>query len=65
MTDKELIKKVKILKAMESIDNYYEIAEMLEMSTKSFYNWLNGYYSLGQQKKNKLRYIVSDLYIPE
>ena len=38
MTDKILRYKVKILKATNSIDNYYEIAELLEMRKASFYN---------------------------
>lgn len=51
MNDNILRYKVKILKATNSIDNYYEIAELLEMSKASFYNWLNEYYNLGYEKK--------------
>ena len=41
MTDKELRKRVKILKATDGIKCYREIAELMEMSNSSFYNWLN------------------------
>ena len=51
MSDKELRQKVKILKATEAIENYAEIAELLEMSSGSFYNWLNGDYNFGAAKK--------------
>ncbi len=51
MNDKELRKKVKLLKATDSIKSYTELAEMLEMSRDSFYNWLKGYYDFGAAKK--------------
>lgn len=51
MSDKELRQKVKILKATEAIENYAEIAELLEMSSGSFYNWLNNDYNFGAAKK--------------
>ena len=41
MTDNELRKSVKILKATDGIKSYREIAELMEMSYSSFYNWLN------------------------
>lgn len=63
MTDKILRYKVKILKATNSIDNYYEIAELLEMSKASFYNWLNEYYNLGYEKKLLLEDIIDTLQI--
>ena len=65
MSDHELRKKVRFLKASQSIDNYYEIAEMLDMTEKSFYNWLSGYYNLGHGKKQLLQTICNDLYIPQ
>lgn len=64
MRDKELRKKVKILKATESIQNYGEIAELLEIANGSFYNWLNGYYNFGAEKKERLKEIIDDLTIP-
>ena len=51
MTDKELRSKVKLLKATDAIKNYAEVAELLEMKSGSFYNWLKDYYSLGAAKK--------------
>lgn len=65
MRDDELRKKVRLLKATEAIDNYYELAEMLDMTEKSFYNWLSGYYTLGHSRRVLLEQIVSDLYIPQ
>lgn len=65
MNDTVLRKQVKILKATESIDNYYEIAELLEISNKSFYNWLGGYYNLSDRKKKILIEIINDLSVME
>lgn len=63
MSDQELRRKIKILKATEAIENYYEIAELLEISCKSFYNWLGGYYNLSESKKKNLIEIINDLTI--
>lgn len=65
MRDKDLIKRIKLLKATGGIDNYYELAEILDMSVKGFYNWLGGYYNLGYEKKQLLKEVIDDLYIPE
>lgn len=65
MNDNTLRKQVKLLKATGSIQNYYEIAELLEMSKSSFYNWLNKDYNLGYEKKLLLNNIINNLYIPE
>lgn len=65
MNDKELRKQVKILKAIEQIDTYAELAEMLDINVHSFYNWLNGYYNLGSAKKKILYDIVCDLTLAE
>lgn len=65
MNDAELRKKVRMLKATQSIENYYELAEMLEMTEKSFYNWLSGYYNLGYSKKQQLKTLCDDLFIPQ
>ena len=64
MNDNELRKKVRMLKATEAIENYYELAELLGMTEKSFYNWLGGYYNLGYEKKQLLNTIANDLYLP-
>ena len=64
MSDKELRKQVKLLKATEAIQSYAEVAELLEMNNGSFYNWLKGYYNLGAGKKERLKEIINDLTIP-
>ena len=51
---------VKQLKAFQDI-SYKDIAELLEMNTKSFYLWLRGHYKLGLEKQHKLTDIISDL----
>lgn len=65
MSDEVLRKKVRLLKATGAIENYYEVAELLEMTEKGFYNWLSGYYKMGLQKKAALKAIIDELYIPE
>ena len=64
MSDNELRKQVKLLKATEAVQNYAEIAEMLEMHKGSFYNWLKGYYNLGAGKKERLKEIIECLALP-
>ena len=54
MNDSYLIQQVKLMKAEGKITRYYEIAQQLNMSQNSFYNWMNGAYTLGYTKKNKL-----------
>ena len=51
MNDKQLRQKVKLLKATEAIQNFAEVAELLEMRSGSFYNWLNNDYNFGAAKK--------------
>ena len=65
MRNQKLRKRVKLLKANGSIKNYYEIAELLEISSKGFYNWLSGYYDFGENKLLELEQIIDDIYIPE
>ena len=59
MNDK-LRQEVKMLKALQNVP-YREIAEYLEIRTDSFYNWLHGYYDLGEQKQQRLREIISNI----
>ena len=47
MNDIELRKKVRVLKAIGAIKNYYELSRALNITEKGFYNWLGGYFSLG------------------
>ena len=63
MNDDILRQRVKILKATESIQNYYEVAELLEMSKSAFYNWLNREFNLGYEKKLFLKDIIDTLMI--
>ena len=58
MNDKELIKRVRLLKAEGYIKNYYELAKKLGITEKSLYNWLGGYYSLGYDNKQRLNKIL-------
>ena len=65
MNDDVLRQRVKMLKATESIQNYYEIAELLEMSKSAFYNWLNKEFNLGYEKTVFLNDIIDTLLIPK
>ncbi len=65
MNDNELRKQVKLLKATEAIQNYYEIAEILEISESSMYNWLNRQFALSYDKKQLLKSVIEDLTLPE
>ena len=56
----QLRKEVKELKVFQGI-TYTEIAEYLEVSRNSLYNWLNGYYEFSLEKENKLNEIISIL----
>jgi transcriptional regulator with XRE-family HTH domain len=49
---------VRILKALQNV-TYTEIAEHLEISRNSFYNWLKGYYNLSADKENRLNEIIN------
>lgn len=55
-----LRKKVKELKVFQDI-SYKELAELLEMNTRSFYNWLNAQYDFGEEKQNRLKFIVENI----
>lgn len=60
MNDKELIKRVRVLKAMGFIKTYYELAKQLGITEKGLYNWMGGYYSLGYKNKCKLNSILAE-----
>ena len=55
--NEKLRKDVKMLKAIQGI-TYKEIAEHLEINTKSFYNYLNNQYDLSIEKQKRLREII-------
>lgn len=64
MLDNKLRREIKLLKATGAINNYYEIAELLDITEKSFYNWLSGCYNFGEKKRQQLKGIIAALYIP-
>ena len=57
----EVRQKVLITKAFHNI-NYNKMAQDLEIHRNSFYNWLNGQYSLKEEKLNKLNTIIDSYY---
>lgn len=59
MNDK-LRKEVKLLKAFQGV-SYKELAELLEIRTDSFYNWLCGYYNFGEERQERLLDIIDTL----
>lgn len=65
MNNKELRQKVKMLKATDTITNYYELAEILEISKSSIYSWLNNQFDFGYEKMQLLQQVIEDLVIPE
>jgi hypothetical protein len=60
MNDKELITRIKIYKAMGFIKNYYELAGIIGLTERSFYNWLGGHYALSYQKKQILNNLMKE-----
>ena len=60
MNNEELRKKVKELKAFHDI-SYKTLSEYLEMNRNAFYNWLKGYYNLGDEKQKKLTEIIDNI----
>ena len=61
MSQEELRKKVKLLKALQGI-SYKEISEYLDIKTNSLYNFLKGQYNLSYEKASLLEYIISNLW---
>ena len=59
MNDK-LRNEVKLLKALQGV-SYKEIAGFLEIRQDSFYNWLKGYYNLGEEKQRRLIEVIACL----
>ena len=55
-----LRKECKLLKALQGI-SYTEIAEYLEMSASSFYNWLSNSYDFSEERQQKLKAIINNL----
>ena len=55
----DLRKAVRVYK-VENKKSYKEIAEELNINKNSFYNWLNGYYDLSEEKVLVLRTILNN-----
>lgn len=55
-----LRKECKLLKALQGI-SYTELAEYLEISASSFYNWLSNSYDFGVERQRKLQEIIITL----
>lgn len=55
-----LRKECKLLKALQGI-SYTEMAEYLELSASSFYNWLCNSYDFGEERQKKLKEVIETL----
>ncbi len=60
MNDYFLREQVKDLKRYQNI-SYREIAEYIEISPDSFYNWIKGYYSFSFYRSNRLQEVINNL----
>lgn len=58
---KFLREQVKLAKVYNSDWSYKDFAEVIDITAHSFYNWLNGYYELSEEKAKQLHCIVVDL----
>lgn len=58
--NEKLRNEVKLLKALQGV-SYKEIAGFLEIRQDSFYNWLKGYYDLGEERQRRLFEVISCL----
>ena len=56
-----LREKVKITKAYEKEWTFKKMAEAINITDHSFYNWLNGYYNLSNKKAKDLQNLIADL----
>jgi len=62
MDQKNLRKFCKIIKSLnDDFFTYKDIAEMLDISVNSFYNWLNGAYDLSYNKAKELEIFLHNL----
>ncbi len=63
MEQEEIIKKLKIIKVLNDIDNQY-IADYLGMkNARSVANFLHNDYRLSEEKKERALELISDLWI--
>lgn len=65
LTDEYLRNRCKLIKAIGQVESYIELAEMIDIKRKSFYNWLRGEYDLSNSKKTLLNDILNDLWIDD
>lgn len=63
MTQEEIIKKIKIIKVTNDIDNQY-IADYLGMkNARSVSNFLHNDYRLSEEKRIKAEELIADLWV--
>lgn len=60
-TQDKLRQQVKLAKALNDEWSYKSMSEVIQISTHSFYNWLNGAYELSYSKERELTDLVSNL----
>ena len=58
--NEELRKRVKEIKAFQDV-TYKELSEYMEMNRNAFYNWVKGYYNLGDEKQKRLKEIIDNI----
>ena len=61
MEQETLRRRVKIVRVVEEEFTYKELAQMINITPKAFYNWLNGDYSLSEEKFYNLKSIIDDI----
>lgn len=60
MTNEELRKEVKLLKALNDI-TYSELGEMMNLSKSTIYNWIDGQFDFGEKRSQELLELVTNL----
>lgn len=57
----KLIHRVKLAKVENEDWTYKQMAEVIDIDTHSFYNWMNGCYKLSDKKYSELSSLIDDL----